>query len=344
MLEVRYEKFGPPSVVAKCVKAAELGSPSAWDAIVEVHACPVNPSDLAMLSGHYGTLNKPPATIGMEAAGRVVAVGDSVTDLKIDDQVMVMANNNWAQFRKVPASLLHKVPADLDPLQVAMMKVNPATALLMLTKYAELRKNDWVIQNGPLSNVGRAVIQIAKHKGLRTINVVRRPDAIQEVIDLGGDVALEESANLADDVRASIGRAKLKLGLDAVAGSSTGPLASCLSPQAPIVNYGMLSGKPCEIDSNDVIFRGIQLVGFWLSKIVNRMSQQQRTELYDEITEMIVAGVVCGKVDSFFRLEEIGEAIRHAETPGRRGKVMVLPHGELDGMSLNAANRNSLSV
>ena len=189
MLEIQYEKFGPPSVVAKCVKAPDPGEPSAWDAIVEIEACSVNPSDLAMLSGRYGKLNKPPAKIGMEASGIVTAIGASVTELKVGDRVMVMANDNWAQRRAVPATLLQKVPKELDPLQVALMKVNPATALLMLREQKP-GKNDWVIQNAPLSNVGRAVIQVASCQNVRTINIVRRPEAVQEVKDLGGDVAI----------------------------------------------------------------------------------------------------------------------------------------------------------
>ena len=128
MLEIQFKDFGPPALVAQCVNSSEPGPPSAWEAKVRVDAFPINPADLAMLSGHYGILPTPPSTIGMEAAGTVVECGKSVTDLFEGDKVMIVANNNWAQYRCVPAKLLYRIPKDLDILIGATLKVNPATA------------------------------------------------------------------------------------------------------------------------------------------------------------------------------------------------------------------------
>ncbi|MFK7770070.1 MAG: zinc-dependent alcohol dehydrogenase family protein [Mariniblastus sp.] len=342
MLEIQYEKFGPPSVVAKCIKVPDLGEPSAWDAIVEVEACPINPSDVAMLAGQYGKLNKPPAKIGMEASGVIRAIGESVEGLAVGDRVMVMANDNWAQRRKVPASLLQKVPNELDPLQVALMKVNPATALLML-RSQKIGKKDWVIQNAPLSNVGRAVIQVASCQNIRTINIVRRPDAVQEVKDLGGDIVIEDGDDLESKVRESIGREKIKLALDAVGGKSTGAMADCLDKGGKVINYGMLAGEPCQIRPDHLIFRDIELTGFWLSKIVNRMSHQERVELYDDVIEMMLTGKVHGRIDSCFKLSEISDALRRAESPDRRGKVMILPNGNIDSSLISESSISSQS-
>lgn len=341
MFEIQYEKFGPPSLVARPVKVPALGPPSAWNAIVEIEACPVNPSDLAMLAGQYGKLNKPPAKIGMEASGVVVATGVSVTDLEVGDRVMVMANDNWAQRRAVPASLLQKVPKELDPLQVALMKVNPATALLML-RSQKLGKNDWVIQNAPLSNVGRAVIQVAGCQNVRTINVVRRPDAVDEVKELGGDIVIEDSDSLASDVRDAIGKGNVKLALDAVGGKSTGSLADCLGKGGKIISYGMLSGEPCEVRPDHLIFRGVELQGFWLSKILNRMSHFERVSLYDDVIQMMLTGKVHGLIDSCFQLSEISEALKRADSPDRRGKVMLLPNGEIESSLLTSEAIGSL--
>lgn len=334
MLEIQFNQFGPPSVVAKCVTAPDYDAPSAWDAIVQVDAFPINPADIAMLAGRYGSLPKPPATIGMEASGRIVRVGESVNSLAVGDQVMIMANNNWGQYRKVPATLLHKVPDDLCPLQAAMMKVNPATALLLLTQHGELKRGDWVIQNAPLSNVGRAVIQIAQTRGFRTVNIVRREEACQTVRDLGGDVAVLDGEDLAKDVQAAIGRSKIKLALDAVGGDATQQLALCLAERSKIVNYGMLSGEACRLEPKQTIFRGITLSGFWLSKIVNRMTHVQRVELYDEVLGMLVAGSLSGRVDMCYGIDQIGDAIQRAERDGRQGKVMVLPNGPVESKSV----------
>ena len=343
MLEIQFKQFGPPSRVASCVRTSFDAEPSAWDAIVQIDAFPINPADLAQLAGQYGSLPKLPATIGMEAAGRVIEIGDSVENVAVGDRVMIMANGNWAQRRKLPATTLHKVPNDLDPLQVAMMKVNPATALLMLTREVQLKPGAWVIQNAPLSNVGRCVIQLAKAKGYKTINVVRRPEAIDEVKVLGGDVAVMQSDDLAAEVSGVIRRGKLMLALDAVGGPETGSLASCLSYGGKVINYGMLSGEACQLRPEHTIFGGVSLIGFWLSKIINRMTQDERTMLYDEIADLIANGRIQGRVDQCFDIEQINEAIERAEQFTRNGKVIVLPNGPISSGIVDASSQECRS-
>nr|MBX2885932.1 zinc-binding dehydrogenase [Granulosicoccus sp.] len=192
-----------------------------------------------------------------------------------------------------------------------------------------MSKNDWVIQNAPLSSVGRTIIQLAKSLNLRTINIVRRPDAVQEVMELGGDIALEDGEALPSRVQKAIGKGKIKLALDAVGGLSTWSLASCLDRDGMLVNYGMLSGELCQIGPDQLIFNGINLQGFWLSRILNRLTEQERNDLFDEIIELMSSGTIHGIVDSCFSLNQIADALKRAETPGRTGKVMLLPNGEL---------------
>jgi trans-2-enoyl-CoA reductase len=77
-----------------------------------------------------------------------------------------------------------------------MLGVNPATAYLLLTDIEQLKPGDWVIQNGANSTTARAVIPIAKSLGIKTVNVVRRPELVSEIKALGGDVVLIDGADL----------------------------------------------------------------------------------------------------------------------------------------------------
>ena len=323
MKQIRFTSFGQPSAVAKCVEVPDVGPPSAWEVIVEVEAFPINPADLAMLSGRYGKLPKLPATIGMEAVGRVAICGTAVKDLAVGDRVVILANNNWAERRKVPIAAVHKVPCDGDVTQYAMMKVNPATAYMLLNRFQQLSENDWIIQTAPLSSVGQCVMQIAKAMKLRTINVVRRADTKPEVVSLGGDLAIEDGPDLAQRVRTAIGHHPLRLALDAVAGAGVQRLAECLSEGGQIINYGMLSTEHCLLSPEQSIFRGISLVGFWLSNILNRLTLPERTSLYSAISDLIGTNQLKMAIDSQFSLHDIAEALRRAEQGGRSGKVIV---------------------
>jgi NADPH:quinone reductase-like Zn-dependent oxidoreductase len=323
MKQIRFHSFGQPSAVVKVVDLPDVGAPSPWEVVVDVEAFPINPADLAMLAGRYGKLPKLPATIGMEAVGRIAARGASVTELEVGDRVVILANDNWAYRRKVPVATVHKVSAEGEVAQYAMLKVNPATAYMLLTRFAKLAANDWVAQTAPLSSVGRAVIQIAKTLKLRTLNIVRRPEAKAEVLALGGDLAIEDAPELAARVRAEIGAQPVRLALDAVGGSGVARLAECLADGGQIVNYGMLSGESCAVSSEQLIFRGITLSGFWLSSVLNRLSLTERKSLYSTIGDMIEAGNLRMAVDAQFSFHEIHEAIRRAEQGGRNGKILV---------------------
>ncbi len=83
--------------------------------------------------------------------------------------------------------------------------------------------------------------------------------------------------------------------------------------------------QPCHLDSNHVIFRGISLQGFWLSKVLNKISAVERHEQISTLVGLLERGLLHGAVDSLFGIDSINEAIRRAEQEGRNGKVIVVP-------------------
>jgi hypothetical protein len=137
------------------------------------------------------------------------------------------------------------VPADADPHQLAMLKVNPATALMMLRNYVDLQPGDWVIQDAANSGVGSNLIRLAGADGVRTVNVVRRAALAAPLEAIGADVVVVDGADLAERVRAVTGGTPPRLAIDAIGGSVVMRLADCLAEGGTVVNYGLLSGEPC---------------------------------------------------------------------------------------------------
>ena len=329
MKQIRYERFGTPSRVAACVDVPPPGEPSAWEVTVDIAATCINPSDISMLRGQYGTLPaRFPATLGLEASGVVAAVGASVTSFKPGDRVIVIANDNWVQRRNVPANALFKAPVDMDLNQLAMIKVNSLCAHLMLSRVTELEAGDLVIQSAPLSAVGRMVIGCAKVMGLKTVNIVRRTDAINDVKALGGDLVLMDDDDLAKRVLEASGDEPCRLALDPVGGELTLRLADCLDKGGIILNYGMLSGEPCQLRPDQAIFNDIRLQGFWLSKLLYRMTQKERDTALNETLTIVREHQLQNQIAKTFPLHQIASALDFAENPDRRGKVLLYPNGE----------------
>lgn len=324
MKQIQFSSFGRPCSVARCADVADVGAPFSWEVVVDIEMFPINVADMAMLSGDYGTLPSSfPSTIGMEAVGRVSDCGTAIKDLAQGDRVLVLANNNWAERRKVSRAAVYKLPDDIELPQASLLKVNPATAYLLLKNFVPLEAGDWIIQSAPLSSVGQCVLQLAKAQGIKTVNVVHREGMEDDILRQGGSIVVEDGPKLQERVRAAVGLESIHLALDAVAGPGVQDLADCLSDGGQVVNYGMLSAESCVLSPNQTIFRNIALKGFWLSKILNRLSRNDRTALFDTLSHLITSQKLKMDVDSYFPITEISQALTRAEQRGRKGKVLV---------------------
>ncbi|MGH8677484.1 MAG: zinc-dependent alcohol dehydrogenase family protein, partial [Burkholderiales bacterium] len=273
--------------------------------MVDIVACSINPADILMIEGKYATVPTAPCALGIEGAGTVSAVGAGVTGLKVGDKVMSLGRTNWTQRIRDKAATFVRLPKDADLAQAAMLKVNVATAHLMLTHYVALSSGDWVIQDAANSGVGVDLIRLARADGIRTVNVVRRAELIEPLKKVGADVVVVDGPDLADRVAKASGGAQIKLGIDAVAGSMIGRLAQCVAEGGTVVNYGLLSGQPCQIDPFQLVFRDIKLAGFWLAKLMRAMSFDEVQSMYQRLSARLLDGTIHVTIEASYPLEKI---------------------------------------
>jgi trans-2-enoyl-CoA reductase len=328
MKQVQFSTFGVPHEVASCVDVPDVGPPADGEVVVDVEAFPINPADLLTITGSYAVRPKLPATLGAEAAGRISALGSGVDNLAVGERVIVLARDNWCQQRRVPAAQVLKVPAAVDVLQAAMLKVNPATALLMLERYVPLQPGDGVIQDAANSGVGTNLIRLARARGIRTVNVVRRPELAGPLEAMGADVVVVYGEDLAERVRAA-GIGPIRLALDAVGGEMVMRLADCLAEGGTVVNYGLLSGRPCMLGAHQTIFKGITLTGFWLQKALTSMARPELEKLYADLAGRVGDGTLRVEIEATYPIEQIRTALEHAGRAGRSGKILVTPNGPI---------------
>ena len=221
MKAIQIARFGRPDDVLQAADVPDVGAPAAGEVVLAVEASPINQYDLLMIAGGYGYRPRLPAIMGTEGVGRVVAVGSDVKHLKEGDRTLIpFLCPAWAERVKTDAPWLRPLPSG-DVNQFAMMGVNPPTAYLLLTDMVTLPRGSWIIQNAANSGVGRAAIAIAKLLELKTINIVRRQQAVYEIKALGGEVVLVDGSELAKQVAAETGNAPVMLALDGVGGAST---------------------------------------------------------------------------------------------------------------------------
>lgn len=327
MKQAKLIAIGDPASSVRCEEVPSPGEPGPGQVLVDVVAAPINPAEVLIMKGEYASTPDLPAPLGIEGAGTVAGVGPGVTAFVAGEKVMIMPRANWAQQVLVSVDELIKLPSGIDMRQAAMLKVNPATALLMLTKYVNLSPGDWVAQNSANSGVGTSLIRIAKQRGLKTVNIVRRQEAADYCREIGGDVAVIDGDDVAARVAEATGGAPIKLGIDAVAGEAVIRLAACLSDGGTVVNYGMLSGKPCMLTTDQTVFQSKSLTGFWLAKMLGGMDKAGKDALYGELAPMVENGTINVPVEAAYPIDQVQDAVAHACREGRDGKILVLPNG-----------------
>jgi trans-2-enoyl-CoA reductase len=325
MKSVRFERFGRASEVATLVDEEEPGAPPAGHVLFQLEAAPINPSDLLHFAGRYAAPAKLPSHAGGGVLGRVLLCGPGVASPAPGDRAILIntERSGWRERFNWPSADLIPVPNDLDPVALSLLAANPPTAYRMLRDFESLRPGDWVIQNAANSSVGMSLVQIASARGIRTVNVVRRPEVAQDLIRLGGTVVVADGDDLRARVRETTGSARIPLGVDAVAGFATARLAQCVADGGSVINYGLLSGDPCRIDSADVLFRAVNLRGFWYSGWLSRQRATEVRSMFAELLALHASGELHVPLEATYPVERLQEALAHAERPRRSGKVVL---------------------
>src|SRR5258708_14284708 len=213
MRQLQLVAYGEPSEVIKLNTVAEpaLGPE---DVLISMEAAPLNPSDFLLVSGKYGFRPALPASIGAEGVGRVTQTGSKVDVALQGQRVLILPTyeqGTWADQVVVPVHNIVPMSDKADPLQLSMIGINPVTAYLLLSRYVSLMPGDWIGQTAANAAMGQYIIALAKLAGVKTLNVVRREEAAEQVRQWRGDRIVLQGDNLHKAIEEALGGKKLSL-------------------------------------------------------------------------------------------------------------------------------------
>jgi NADPH:quinone reductase len=308
-----------------------IPEPEAGQVRVRIIATPVNPSDLLYVRGEYsGVEARFPAPVGFEGTGRVDALGPDVQGFTQGQRVIVLNSQggNWAEYVVVPASQLLPVPDDLSDEQAASFMINPASAVMMVRRVLAVPPGEWLLQSAASSEIGRMIVRLARSDGIRTVNVVRRHEAVDELKSLGADAVIVSGEDAIDEqVHRIVGPQGVKYAIDPVIGETGTQMYRALHEEGRMLLYGSLTGQPMRVgDDPRYILAGHRVLEvFWLGYWLPRLTVGERRELVDEIVALMRQGILWTSPGRKFPLDEFGAAVAQAESPGRGGKVLLVP-------------------
>jgi len=323
MRQLQLVAHGEPSEVVELitVSAPVLGQE---DVLVSMEAAPINPSDFLLVRGIYGVRPALPFPLGAEGVGRVTRTGSKVDVALQGKRVLILPTyeqGTWADQVVVPVRNLVPMSDKADPLQLSMIGINPATAYLLLNRYVSLMPGDWIGQTAANAAMGQYIIALAKRAGVKTLNVVRRHDAVDQVRQWGGDRVVLQGDNLHKDTEEALDGKKLSLVLDNVGGTPVGELAKSLNTGGSTVVYGIQS-EQFPVFSLDFVLCGLWLHGFWLGNWIRSAPHTEILETYQKLGDLVAEGSLSAAVEHVYPLEQFKEAITQSVKSNRSGKIL----------------------
>lgn len=273
------------------VESASVPSASSSQVVVKMLAAPVNEFDAAVASGRAGVTS---GALGSEGVGVVTSVGNGVSGINVDDWVVPTAPTvgTFAEYVVADSSSLQVVPSSLNLADAALVGGTSCTALSLLKGADGI-----VIQNAANSAVGQAVIQIAKAKGIKTINIIPTTGdaetAVQHLKDLGGDIVVTEAyANTTNFKKLIADLPAPSLGINGAGGASATTIARTVAEGANLVTYG--GAAPVQVPTSVLVGKGITLSGFSLARDAG--SAAERAALVQEVAALVEDGALRSNV------------------------------------------------
>lgn len=243
----RIHRVGGPDALT--LDHLPIPEPGAGQVRVRHTAIGVNYIDTYHRSGLYPLAL--PATLGMEAAGIVEALGEGVEGLTVGQRVgyAVAGPGAYADHRVLPAARLIPLPDAIDDVTAAGSMLKGMTAEYLVRRTFEVKAGDTVLLHAAAGGVGLLAGQWLKALGARTIGTVGSEEKAVLARAHGCDeIVLYRTEPLVERVRALTNGRGVDVVYDSV-GKDTVPLSlDCLRPRGMLVSFGNASGKPDPID------------------------------------------------------------------------------------------------
>lgn len=322
MKAAQFKQTGKPSEVLEIVDI-EKPEPGPGEVRIKVSACNINPSDIMFVQGMYGITPQLPAVGGFEACGVIDAVGSNVRYSE-GQRVIFSALGVWQEYVVVEAKGLIPTPENMTDEVACQAFVNPFTAHAMLAE-AQLSERDWLLITAGASAFGKFVIQLCAQRGIKTICTVRRDEQIDFLKGLGAtEVVNTETTDLVQAVRKITQKAGVNYCFDAVGGKVGGAAVECLANKGTLLAFGLMSLRPTPVNTGIMIFKNLSIKGFWLTTWMMNRSSEELLEVTQSVLKQLSSQQLKADVEATYTLDDIKEAVVHAERPGKNGKVILL--------------------
>ncbi|MEV4759455.1 medium chain dehydrogenase/reductase family protein [Micromonospora sp. NPDC049559] len=341
------------------VRVRDLPEPAPGQALVRVEASGVSFAEQQMRRGKYYDQPPFPFVPGYDLVGVVTALGPAGPDggpagreksapgrandpaeIRVGQRVAALTKTGgWAEHVLLDAADLVPVPDGIDPADAETVVVNGVTAWRMLHRVARVRPGQTVVVLGANGGVGSTLVQLARHAGARVVGTASAAhhDRLRRLGAIPVDYRTEDVAarvrELAPDGVAAV--------FDHVGGPGIVDSWRMLARGGTLVCYGTAATRDVPGNPRLPVLRllarltlwhvlpngrGATFFNLWAGRARHprRYRQELRADL-GRVFGLLAEGALSAQIAATYPLTEAAAALRHAESGGVAGKVLLLP-------------------
>jgi putative PIG3 family NAD(P)H quinone oxidoreductase len=323
MRAIEIAQPGGPEVL--CLVRRPLPVPGPGEVLVRVTAAGVNRPDVAQRQGRYAPPPGASDIPGLELAGTIESLGESVDGWTVGDRVCALVSGGgYAEYCVVPAVQCLPIPKGLDAVQAAALPETFFTVWANVFERGRLRAGEALLVHGGTSGIGTTAIQLARAFGARVLATAGSPEKCAACEALGAERAIDyRREDFVDVVRQATGGRGVDVVLDMVGGAYIPRDLEALAPEGRLVLIAFLGGPKVEVNFLPVLQRHLTITGSLLRPRPVEEKGRLARELREKVWPLLESGRVRPMIDSAFPLERAADAHRRMESGAHIGKIVL---------------------
>jgi putative PIG3 family NAD(P)H quinone oxidoreductase len=323
MTVVEISQPGAPEVLKPVQRA--MPQPGEGELLIRIEAAGINRPDLLQRQGNYPPPPGASDIPGLEAAGRVAALGAGVAGWAVGDTVCaLLAGGGYAEYAVVPAVQCLPLPAGLSVIEAAALPETLFTCWTNLVDSGHLKTGETVLIHGGSSGIGTTGIQLAKLLGAEVLTTAGSPEKCAACLKLGADLAINYKAeDFVAAIKAATGKRGVDVVLDMVGGDYIRRDIEIMGQGGRHVSIASLGGAEATIPIFKLMQKRLILTGSTLRARSPAEKGAIAQKLLTEVWPAIADGRMKPLIHATFPLAQAAEAHAALESGDHIGKIVL---------------------
>jgi NADPH2:quinone reductase len=324
MTAIEARAAGGPEVLVPQLRP--VPAPGAGEVLIAVEAAGINRPDVLQRQGLYPPPKGASELLGLEVAGKVVAVGPGATRFKQGDAVCALVNGGgYAEFAVAPEATTLPVPEGLSMVEAAALPETVFTVWHNVFERGRLKAGDWLLVHGGASGIGTTAIQMGKLFGASVIVTVGSTEKVHVCQELGADRAInyreEDFVEVVKEVTQGHGA---DVTLDMVGGGYVERDLRAAALDGRVVQIAFLEGSKVEVDLMRLMLRRLTLTGSTLRAQSLEAKASMAKAIEAKVWPLIADGKLKPVIDSTYKLADAAAAHARIDDPYHIGKIVLV--------------------